>query len=479
MNENGNRAGRPNRQRRQNNINNNNRQNNQNLREQAIENANRNNRNNNNNRQPYEGRISLRRVEELLVKEPDEIVLLITDVRFGLRNYLNADRMGDELMLKFIDLLRKAFTCNSMKTKLNSLIDQLVDSNFMKQLVYNFLERQNKLFMKNVLELCKTFNFQSPIVSEKLGPIRDRLELLILLRMRDQELINEWQDFLTIEEESKRQRKAYRNRTFNNILKQDDLDPPNDFTQMSIVPTLYDILNDQELFLRKNITNGAYKSVHHYLDVQFRLLREDFLYPLRNGVRELKTIVGQSKSNKTFRTNDGQLSREVLRKIKRIESLNVYFDVRMDSCVTTDFGIMYGMRLDMEKCKSINWENSKRLIFGSLVCFSSDFFVNDCIIGIICERDEKKFKENGTIYVRFDQSNNLIDMNSNIPIFNESYIMLETSAFFEAYRHVLEALVSFQRHGDNEFPFKENLIDCQNSNIPLPNYMRNTSVDFR
>lgn len=32
------------------------------------------------------------------------------------------------------------------------------------------------------------------------------------------------------------------------------------------------------------INKGAYQSVEHYLDVQFRLLREDYFGPLREGI---------------------------------------------------------------------------------------------------------------------------------------------------------------------------------------------------
>lgn len=39
---------------------------------------------------------------------------------------------------------------------------------------------------------------------------------------------------------------------------------------------------------RPSKTVGAFKDAHHYLDVHFRLLREDFLRPLRNGIRAVK-----------------------------------------------------------------------------------------------------------------------------------------------------------------------------------------------
>ncbi|VDD90291.1 unnamed protein product, partial [Enterobius vermicularis] len=37
-------------------------------------------------------------------------------------------------------------------------------------------------------------------------------------------------------------------------------------------------------YVRPNITEGSYEDQEHYLDVQFRLLREDFLSPLRDGI---------------------------------------------------------------------------------------------------------------------------------------------------------------------------------------------------
>jgi hypothetical protein len=431
------------------------------------------------NRSPYVARISLNRINELLLKQPDEIILTLNDPKFDFEIYLKADRLSDELLTKLLTVIEIAYQCNSLKTKLVTLIDDILDSKFFSQHVYAQLERRiggeyNLGFIITVLKLCTTFLFLEPLAVNKIGPIRDRIELLTF-RVREETLQQEWTEFSKLETEAKERRQRYSNQTFNNTLSHDTIEPPNDFTQMNIVPTLVDIVTDQETFLRKNITKGAYKSVHHYLDVQFRLLREDFLQPLRNGVRDLREIVAEARFKNILNDNKGELSKEVVKKIKHIESLNVYFDIRMSACITSDFGIVYSMKLNTEKMKNINWEYSKRLIFGSLVCLSSDFFSKSCLVGVIAERDEKKLKNDGEIYIKFDQNNYV----NNLPVLNESYIMLETSAFFEAYKHVLEALVSFQRNAENDFPFKENLVDCENQDIPMPKYLTNTSVDFR
>ena len=57
--------------------------------------------------------------------------------------------------------------------------------------------------------------------------------------------------------------------------------------------------------------------------------------------------------------------------------------------------------------------------------------------------------------------------------------MLEPSAFFESYKHVLKALVAFKHDGEENFPFRENLVLCQNKSMPVPKYLSNVDFDLR
>lgn len=427
--------------------------------------------------------ISLKRVEDLLVKTPEEIIFSILNQSFGLNLYLEADRMGDELIYKFTSLIEKAFECNSMRTKLIELIDKIKISKFFTQILYQAINKRllvegtyNTRLIKSALNICSTFIHLNPLAKHNVEQYKDRFNLLIVYHIQDPNLMESFQELLKLDEKASEQNERYMFKTFKNI-DSPDIDPPDDFTQMSIVPNLNDILTDQTPFLRKNVTNGAYQSVHHYLDVQFRLLREDFIQPLRQGVTNFRKIIQDSRSRMQNQKN-GELSKEVLKKLKNIESLNVYFEVYMDSYSTLDEGIIHAMKLK-DRSKSINWENSKKLMFGSLVCFSSDFFAKDCLIGIICQRDTKKLEKEGTIYVKFNYDFSGLSNISSLPEMNTSYVMLETSAYFESYKHVLEALVSFQRTDESEFPFKENLIDCQNVCIPSPKYLKQAYIDFR
>lgn len=267
-----------------------------------------------------------------------------------------------------------------------------------------------------------------------------------------------------------------------NLIDYSNIPPPNDFTEMSIVPKLDDIISkEKSIYLRKNLKNEAYKSVHEYLDIQFRLLREDFLGPLRDGVQKLRSIVDEIRfvdrlNNGKDTSSNKMLSKDVMKRIAKIESLSAYFGCSIESSMPTDFGMVYQVRLNPDKAKSINWDASKKLLFGSLICMSDDYFEKRCFIGSICERDPKKLKD-GIVWVKFninveDQLENEIDLGKN-------FIMLETSAYFESYKYVLQALVSFQRDGEENFPFKDNIVYCQNRFIPIPKYLTNMPIDFR
>lgn len=66
----------------------------------------------------------------------------------------------------------------------------------------------------------------------------------------------------------------------------DKLKPPDDFRDISIIPSVEELLSPEPSFLRPNKQSGSYSDAEHYLDVQFRLLREDFMQPLKKGIQE-------------------------------------------------------------------------------------------------------------------------------------------------------------------------------------------------
>ena len=73
---------------------------------------------------------------------------------------------------------------------------------------------------------------------------------------------------------------------------------------------------------------------------------------------------------------------------------------------------------------------SKRLNYGSLVCLSADGFQANFHFASVVDRD--KLETNKTIGLRLNEAS--------MPKSSVTYRMVESPAYFEAYRHVLLAL---------------------------------------
>ncbi len=184
------------------------------------------------------------------------------------------------------------------------------------------------------------------------------------------------------------------------------------------------------------------------------------------------------EANNGLGLNSSQnLTNDIKRELAHIESLSVFFQVTLEAKQYTLNGNIFDMKINKSGEKKINLENSKKLMFGSLVVLSSDLFMSECLVGVISEQDNEKL-EKGIIQVRFEHD--LTSLNfTNTPEFQKVYTLVETTAYFEFYKHVLEALVSFKNCTDADFPFKKNLIDCQHPEDDQPEYLKNVAIDFR
>lgn len=94
----------------------------------------------------------------------------------------------------------------------------------------------------------------------------------------------------------------------------------------------------------------------------------------------------------------------------------------------------------------VRWENSKRLLYGSLVCLSMDNF-ETFLFATVSDRDPKLLKQ-GQVYLCFS-SDSRARLASVQP--SDSFLMVETTAYFEAYRYVLEGLKEIN---ENDVPFQ-------------------------
>jgi len=397
--------------------------------------------------------------------------------------------MGDNLIRIFLLLLNKGFECHSMESRKPKIIDEFVKSNFFTELVYRSIESKNQTggyyleLIKSVIKICNSILVINPSRLIDLEKIFDRLELLSKVRIKDRELELEFDEKINkikLEIEERKTKSFDKNN--NNLnpkkpihISNEYIEPPDNVRDISILPSLHEINSNLSPFLRKNIINGAYTNVEHYVDIHFRLLREDFLQPLRKGINEFKGII-DDQIRKTPNISRSKIteSNDIIKKIAHIEGLRAYFNVSFTSNICSDRGVTLALQLDVNKCKDIKWEFSKRLLFGSLVCLSDDFFKKNFILAVICDRDIDSLKK-GIIKVRIEQSN---DGDGDDLIINKKtkYIMFETTAYFEAYRYVLDALKAIDQDG---FPFKRQIIECKSDLPTPPDYLVNSYIDMR
>ena len=223
--------------------------------------------------------------------------------------------------------------------------------------------------------------------------------------------------------------------------------PPDDFKEISIYPGEKEISSDEKPFLRRNKIESTekYKDLHDYLDVQFRLLREDFVSPLRDGIREITKKIPEKE---------------------RSQNLYIYENVEIMHTVCTRAGIVHCIHLDMRRLRKIPWEHSKRLLFGSFLCLSKDNF-KTMLFATVANRKAEDLRK-GKLDIRF-----VDDFEANHKT-RDKYVMVESPAYFEAYRPVLQQL---KKITPDSFPFQEYLVHC-NSDVKPPQYLRSGKVRY-
>jgi cold shock CspA family protein len=226
-----------------------------------------------------------------------------------------------------------------------------------------------------------------------------------------------------------------------------DLRDEDDFRQMPLFPTAAEIqrnTNDLQRRLNKNVISGKYDSVMHYLDTHFRLLREDAINSIREGIRWVRAQADRKNNEPS------DLNRDI----------QVYTNVQMRGITTTPaVGVTYRVSFDIDV--NVNWERSKRLLFGSLICVSQDNFEN-ILWATVASRDPALLASKQQVDIRFAEGYE--------PNFdpNGSYTMVESvSTYYEAYSHVLQAL---QNTPMDKFPFQSHLIECA-AEVAPPSYL--------
>lgn len=404
-----------------------------------------------------------RRLEQLYQEDdPDAVLLQLVTSRNGFENLLEK-QMQSDWMFFLIAILVKAYkstkdqTCNELTQILSS--KQLIPMHllpFLDKLEFDLISFSDDEKMGDLLwnlcrlTLCLFQNMQSSL--SLLTTFLEKLEKLVndkyksICIMHCPKIFTELKDLQeaknailmdyikNLQKEEKHKRRP----------EPEDKEPPDDFHDLSVLPTLQDLQFNQKPFLRVNRTKGGYKDLQQYLDIQFRLLREDYLHPLREGILDYRRELEEAS----------RIGR------KRQTDIRMYENVEILRPLCSNHGVRHVIRFDNTKLANIRWESSRRLLYGSLLCLSSDGF-QTMLFATVTERKVTDL-QSGILEVQFTE-----DARSffNLSV-NQSYVMAETTAYFEAYRYILQGL---QEVG-NDMPLQSSIVHCTPNEKP-PRYL--------
>ena len=233
---------------------------------------------------------------------------------------------------------------------------------------------------------------------------------------------------------------------FESVRRQEDepeVEPPHNFRELSVFPQAEDLGTAYKPFLRVNVVNRRYRDLEHYLDIQFRLVRADFILPLREAILELRKDYGGLGTSGTSNR-------------KQAKDAHFYRDVTVLYPVCNPKGMVYRIRFDAfhYSVRNVPWEKCKRLKFGSLLCLSSDDFYTP-LFATVESRDPTELCC-GELDVRFEGIE--LDILNRFVEKKKKFDMVESQAFFEAYRYVLEALKEIE---PDSLPFQEHIVECR------------------
>ncbi|NWU03076.1 ZNFX1 protein, partial [Urocynchramus pylzowi] len=414
-------------------------------------------------------RIGYKFLESLLEKDPSEVVITLAS-SLGLKELLSQTTMKQNFIQLICQVLRKVCSSQTDRQSVQHILGVVKESSFLKVCLPQYVSdmvtevvpavrHEYPEHISNIIlllqHLISTFPASSvqkvSILVTVLTASIDALRAFgVDIAEETEKNLNEVQMLMQHLQEKRREGTLRADKcTF--MQPQDGQEGSYRF--MSIYPTYDEIHGNEKPFLRPNFVFGKYESTGIYLDTHFRLLREDFVRPLREGIMEvLQNLQDRNLTKKKF------------------DDIRIYFDARFIAPCCTPTGIAYKVQFDTKPLRFVQWQNSKRLLYGSLVCLSQDHF-ETFFFATVSSRNAAELV-NGIVELCFDAENQPLPGEFQP---SDSFLMVETTAYFEAYRHVLEGL---QKMWEEDVPFQKYIVECE-AQVKGPAYLtRDTAYNL-
>ncbi|KAK4967576.1 hypothetical protein LTR66_011920 [Elasticomyces elasticus] len=215
--------------------------------------------------------------------------------------------------------------------------------------------------------------------------------------------------------------------------------------------------DDGDVVLIPNMPNGAWQSKSHYLKAHYELLREDAVRPLREAIGQLK--VKSHSKEEDYRGTVG-----------------IYEKVFIVGVILSPKGVAVRVVFSMVRAgKKIHWEQSKRLLTGSVVVLTpaNDMFQTKAVVAVVAARPLAAVQQNPPEIDLFFARPEELELDP-----SQEWVMLEErTGYYEAERHTLLAL---QKMMKESFPLSEHLVHAQNDVGPpgYVSYKPHTDISF-
>ncbi|XP_073534627.1 NFX1-type zinc finger-containing protein 1-like isoform X8 [Phyllobates terribilis] len=433
----------------------------QNLSELSMESKTENNRSNENDmpisqKTVKNKKIDLQEISKLTTLEPSEIIMKLAAPGSGLREFLNENTMDFQITEGFLNILNTIITITTNQQNLIYILSHVQGSGFLKQvLTFHMLEsykaitqlHRKHLFFEHIItlamELASIFpssSFMEVTIIKTLvqNAFRDMEVNGNIVSTENKKKLMDLEKFLQHLQEKKGEGTLKSDNYIYIVGNKESIE--SDFRQLSIYPTYEDICLSQKPSMRPNIIDGSYADARSYLDTHFRLMREDFIRPLRDGISGLVTLKKQDLDK------------------AKIDDIRIYFDAKIRSPLCTRAGIVHEVHFSNKNLKYVRWEISKRLLYGSLVCLSNDNFKN-MLFATVADRKVSDLQKGVIALIFTEESRQQMAQYA----VDDNFLMIEATTYFEAYRHVLEGLKEMVA---SEIPFQNYIVFCNTTMYP-------------
>ncbi|CZS98291.1 uncharacterized protein RCO7_08942 [Rhynchosporium graminicola] len=202
--------------------------------------------------------------------------------------------------------------------------------------------------------------------------------------------------------------------------------------------------------LPHNIVDKPWPSKEAYLGAHYQIIREDSIASLRTAVAEFKQTPSMDESSET----------------------RIYTSVTFIGLQLSRIGVASRIEFSCERAgKRIRWDQSKRLVQGTLVALTpeKDMFKTICKVATVAARVIKGGLDQDPPTIDLfwgDIKDMVID-----PV--EKYVMVESrSGYFEASRHTM---VAMQKLMTEQFSFSKELVDLDPS-VEAPLYIQHDPI---